>query len=53
MTSLALITAVAALPLASLRSSTASLVIEAVTVTPPPMSIRTCDVVAPLTISVS
>src|SRR5205823_10911369 len=51
-TSLALITAVAALPFASFNSSTASLVIEAVTMTPPPISIRTWDVVAPLATSV-
>src|ERR1700682_5037582 len=50
-TSLALITAVAVLPLASLSSSTASLVIEAVTMTPPPISIRIWDVVAPFTTS--
>src|SRR4029077_10384995 len=47
MTSLALITAIAALPFASLSSSTASLVIDAVTMVPPPISIRICEVVAP------
>src|SRR4029079_14899721 len=50
-TSLALITATAALPLASLSSSTASLVIEAGTMTPPPISIRIWDVAAPFATS--
>src|SRR5262249_12602329 len=49
-TSEALTTAVAAIPLASFSSSTASLVMEAVTMLPP-ISMRTCDVVAPLTTS--
>src|ERR1700736_5963494 len=46
-TSDALITTVT-LPLALMpRSSTASLVIEEVTIWPPPISTRTCEVVAP------
>src|SRR5262245_55267884 len=49
-TSDALITAEAATPFASLSSSTASLVIEAVTMAPP-MSILTCAVVAPFVTS--
>src|SRR5262249_2939191 len=47
MTSLALMMAQAVWPLASLSSSIASLVIEAV-MTGPPISIFTCDVVTPL-----
>jgi Phosphate-selective porin O and P len=45
MTSDALITAEASWPAFSLSSSTASLVIDEVTILPPPMSIRTCAVV--------
>jgi hypothetical protein len=45
MTSDALITAEASWPAFSLSSSTASLVIDEVTILPPPMSMRTCAVV--------
>src|SRR5690606_26551900 len=51
MTSDALMIADASLPTLSWRSSTASLVIDAVT-TLPPMSIRTCAVVCPFLTSV-
>src|SRR6201999_4578594 len=53
MTSDALMTTVT-LPLALMpSSSTASLVIDAVTILPPPISTRTCEVVAPLVTSVT
>src|ERR1700754_1344445 len=47
MTSDALMTAQASSPVLRPRSATASLVIDAVTTTPWPMSMRTWDVVAP------
>src|SRR6516164_6898036 len=47
----ALMTAQASSPTRRLRSATASLVIEDVTMTPPPISMRTWDVVAPFATS--
>jgi len=50
-TSDALMTAQASSPFLRARSATASLVIEDVTMTPPPMSMRIWEVVAPFTTS--